>query len=89
MNVFRYIASRGSGSKAYFKEDGVRRGYELGNSDAVDLLIEEKYSHYIKNEETEETEIEEHFSEKEKEVMREVIGEIRKCSVTSLSEEKN
>ena len=43
----------------------------------------------MKNEATEETEIEEHFSEKEKEVMRGVISEIRKFSVTSLSEEKN
>ena len=45
---------RGSGARAYFKDDGVRRGYELGDSEAVDLLIEEKYSLFMKNEKTEE-----------------------------------
>ena len=64
-----------------------RRGYELEDSETVDLLIEDKYSVFTKNETTKEEKIEDNLSEKEKEMISEVITHIRKCSLASLPED--
>ena len=64
-----------------------RRGYELEDSETVDLLIEDKYSVFTKNETTKEEKIEDNLSEKEKEMISEVITHIRKCSIASLPED--
>ena len=84
-----YLLCRDSGTRSYFKKDGVRRGYELEDSEAVDLLIEEKYSAFLKPEAEEEEEIQVNYSEKEREVITEVVTHIRKCSVASLPESLN
>ena len=63
----------------------MRRGYELEDTDTVDLLIEEKYSALVKTEEKED-DIEVDYSEKEKELMSVVIDQIRRCSVASIPE---
>ena len=63
----------------------MRRGYELEDTDTVDLLIEEKYSALVKTEEKED-DIEVDYSEKEKELMSAVIDQIRRCSVASIPE---
>ena len=78
--------SRDSATRAYFNAEGVRRGYELEDTDAVDLLIEEKYSALVKTEDKEE-DIEVDYSDKEKEMMTVVIDQIRRCSVASIPEE--
>ena len=77
---------RDSATRAYFNAEGVRRGYELEDTDAVDLLIEEKYSALVKTEDKEE-DIEVDYSDKEKEMMTVVIDQIRRCSVASIPEE--
>ena len=64
----------------------MRRGYELEDTDTVDMLIEEKYSALVKTEEKEE-DIEVDYSEKEKEMMSVVIDQIRRCSVASIPED--
>ena len=64
-----------------------RRGYELEDSETVDLLIEDKYSAFLKNEPTKEEDSEDNLSEKEKDMISEVITHIRKCSVASLPED--
>ena len=79
-------AHRDSASRAYFNSEGVRRGYSLGDTDTVDLLIEEKYSTLAKPEDKEE-DIEVYYSEKEKEMMNVVIDQIRRCSVASLPDD--
>ena len=60
----------------------------MEDSEAVDLLIEEKYSAFLKPE-AEEEEVEVNYSEKEMEVMTEVVSHLRKCSVASLPESIN
>ena len=64
----------------------MRRGYELGDTDAVDLLIEEKYSALAKTEDKED-DIEVYYSEKERGLMNVVVDQIRRCSVASLPDD--
>ena len=64
----------------------MRRGYELEDTDTVDLLIDEKYSALVKTEEKED-DIEVDYSEKEKEMITIVIDQIRRCSVASIPED--
>ena len=78
--------ARDSATKAYFNSQGVRRGYELGDTDTVDLLIEEKYSALDKTEDKEE-EIEVYYSEKEREMMTGVIDQIRRGSLALLPDD--
>merc|ERR1719270_72944 len=63
-------------SKAYFQGDGVRRGYDIEDTDAVDLLIVEKLAAFEKTEVEEEEEVMD-FNEEEKEKLSKIVKTIR------------
>ena len=73
---------RGSGSQPYFQVDGVRRGYDIDDSEAIDLLIDEKLAPFEKKED--ESEELEEFNEEEREKIMEIVGTLRRASVLSL-----
>ena len=73
---------RDSESQPYFQGDGVRRGYDIDDSEAVDLLIDEKLAPFEKPEE-EEDDLED-FNEEDKEKLMKVVGTLRRASVLSL-----
>ena len=73
---------RGSGSQPYFQVDGVRRGYDIDDSEAIDLLIDEKLAPFEKKED--ESEELEEFNEEEREKLMKVVGSLRRGSVLSL-----